>query len=423
MRFNQVSVIAHQSESISCTSIKIHKPFIPLLILALYLLMPGVGLWLMCYVEEGRFGWVEPRLAWAYLVHGVLVFGSAWYFSTVHVSSLLYRKPVALNFARSSRRLLILMFLVAVILFGLGGVRVLFFGEDRGDLRISFGALGFFYTWLQIYVAPFIIALAASLQLQMGGRVRLRILIIYTLGLIIGIMSGYKFTAILIFLPAFALTIRKIRIFHMIVFFGVALAILMITENMQSGRAPSESLAYLSARSTTIAAYGIIGAWIEFSESGPSFQRILESSFLFFGTKIASFLIGLPEDSVEFLRFNLSRYITYLYYANTEGAVSGTVNLTLTVFGEAVAMFGGACYWIWSLVTGCIVGFVLRAYTRAKAGGDILTANLWLVYFFSVVMSWLNSSGWINLVSLPIIVGMIALRWFVTPIVFITRIR
>ena len=150
-------------------------------------------------------------------------------------------------------------------------------------------------------------------------------------------------------------------------------------------------------------------------------MRLFDSSLLLFGSKVAVLLSGVTESSVEFLKYNLSRYITYLYYPNADGAVDGTVNLTLTVFGEAVALLGGTFFWLWSLLTGAVIGFVLRAYARAQMRGDLLVATLWLVYFFSVILSWVNSSGWINLVSLPVFVGMSVLRWGVGRIIFKRR--
>jgi hypothetical protein len=303
----------------------------------------------------------------------------------------------------------------------MGGARILFFEEDRGVVRSTLGMWGFLYTWLQIYLVPFVIAVMANFHMCSGRDVRAAAYTTYALGLIVGIMSGYKFTTILIFLPALTLAIRKARWVSLVLVSLGALAVLMLTETMQSGRPPDEALLYIVARATSVAAYGVMGSWSEFSQSGPSLVRIFDSVLRLFGSKIASWVSGIPEDSVEFLRFNLSRYITYLYYPDTDGAVNGTVNLTLTVFGEGVVMFGGTLYWLWSLFAGVVVGFVLRAYTRAQVRGDFLASAWWLVYFFSVILSWINSSGWIIIVSLPIVVGMATLRWVVAARIFVSR--
>jgi hypothetical protein len=345
----------------------------------------------------------------------------AWYISGWRIRQRQMPSTFSYDLVSLGRSAVSLMLLATIILFALGGVRILFFGEDRGVVRSTLGIAGFFYTWLQIYMAPFVVAVIAVFHIRHGNNVRVAALTTYALGLVIGIMSGYKFTTILIFLPALSLVVRKTRWMSLVFVSLGALLVLMLTETMQSGRPPNEALIYLVARATSVAAYGVMGAWSEFSQSAPSFSRIVDSVILLFGSKVASWLSGIPEDSVEFLRYNLSRYITYLYYPDTDGAINGTVNLTLTVFGEGVVMFGGALYWLWSLCAGAVVGFVLRAYTRAQVRGDVLAEAWWLVYFFSVVLSWINSSGWIIIISLPVIVGMSALRWAVGARMFVRR--
>lgn len=399
------------------------RPFLPLLLLHMYLFMPGVGLWLMSLTGGGGYlGSSDVELVRAYFIHASIVFLLAYYFSGWRTGQKLSRSKfvfVRSHFFRSS---VVLMLLVTLTLFFFGGARILFFGEDRGVLRTSLGSLGFFYTWLQIYVTPFIVAMVVARQISCGGRVRMAALIVYLLGLFVGIMSGYKFTTILIFLPALSMAFSKLRLLRIFQLAVGVLAILMLTETMQSGRQPGESLAYLTARSTTIAAYGAMGSWMEFANDGLSIDRVMNSGMLLFGNKLAAALSGVPEDSIDFLRYNLARYVTYLYYPDSEGAVSGTVNLTLTVFGEGVAMFGGSLYWIWSLTTGAVVGFVLRAYVRAQARGDILSAVLWLVYYFSVILSWINSSGWVKIISVPIVLGMIMLHGVVAKLLHVGRL-
>ena len=79
------------------------------------------------------------------------------------------------------------------------------------------------------------------------------------------------------------------------------------------------------------------------------------------GERIISFLFDVDRHSVEFLKFSLPRYITYLYYGNAQGAIDGVVNLTITSFGEAVYWFGRKFYFIASL----IFAFV---YTKYRFG-------------------------------------------------------
>lgn len=364
----------------------------------------------MSFFEAGAFGWVESSLVVAYLIHATIVYALAWFISGWRIR---YKQPLSIvpfDSTRAARMAVILMVVSTGILFSLGGVRILFLDQDRGEVRSTLGLWGFFYTWLQIYLTPFVVAVAANFHVRSCKNQHWYYYATYSLGLIIGIMSGYKFTTILIFLPALTLALSEDR-WQILIFASLgAIAVLILTETMQSGRPLDEALTYLIARSTSVAAYGIMGSWNEFSQSGPSLMRILESSLLLFGSKAAVLLSGVPENSVEFLKYNLSRHITYLYYPNPDGAVDGTVNLTLTVFGEAVAFLGGTFFWLWSTITGVFIGFVLRAYSRAQMRGNVLVATLWLVYFFSVILAWINSSGWINLVSLPVFVGMILLR-------------
>ena len=388
---------------------RVRRPFLPLLLLFAYLAAPGIGLAQMSFIEAGYFGDVEETLVWAYWLHATIVFGLTWWLCARNVRGAVLTAAVDLpkySVERSGQLLLAAL----IILFAMGGARILFFGEDRGDLRISFGAAGFIYTWLQLYLTPFLIAVVAYLHSLRGRTVGRRALVVYAMGLFIGIMSGYKFTTVIIFMPALTIALPKLRVAHMAGLFAISICILLVTEHMQSDRQFDEAIAYLIARATEVSAYGPITTWSEFANDGVSIQRFLESSVLILGSKIGSLFLNFQENSVEYLRFNLGRYLTYLYYPNADAALSGAVNITLTVFGEAVAFFGGGLFWIWSILTGIFSGSVLRRYSRALQKGDIATAALWLVYFFSVLLSWINSSGWINLIALPIVVGMLALR-------------
>lgn len=396
------------------------RPFLPLLLLSLYVFLPGLGLLAVGVGGETASGMVDRGLIRAYFIHAALLFSVAWFLSAAKHLPGNGAALAPLDCIATVRRVVVAIAAVAAVLFVLGGADVLFHGVARGELRVSFGALGFLYTWLQIYVTPFLVATAARCH-QSTTNVRSWAIATYAIALFIGSMSGYKFTTVLIFLPAATLWIRRVKWQRLAALAAAAMMINVAMDMRDSGRDATAATEYVFARATVVAAYGVVGSWHEFSESGASMQRLADSAVLWLGAKVASAVTGIAEDSIEFLRFNLSRYITYHYYPDAEGAVNGTVNLTLTVFSEAIAFFGGAYYWIWSIASGVVLGFVLRWYARTVNSGDVSAAVCILVYFFAVLLGWVNSSGWITIVSLPVMIGLVALRMAVSPLIFVWR--
>lgn len=129
------------------------------------------------------------------------------------------------------------------------------------------------------------------------------------------------------------------------VLFG-ALSI-VIVGMFQMNMSFAQSVSYNIYRATSLSNMGTLCVWDKFPTGDP---QAYMSLLIGLGERIISFLFDVDRHSVEFLKFSLPRYITYLYYGNAQGAIDGVVNLTITSFGEAVYWFGRKFYFIASLI-------------------------------------------------------------------------
>ena len=107
--------------------------------------------------------------------------------------------------------------------------------------------------------------------------------------------------------------------------------------------------------------------------------------------------------------------MTYLAYANHQGAVDGTTNITVTSFGEAVYMLGDF-YLLYAIVSGLIVGGVLRLILSGLSGGRI-SSVMSLVFLFMVILPWFNSGGIFSLISIPVWIWMLSTQTMILLIV------
>ena len=94
-------------------------------------------------------------------------------------------------------------------------------------------------------------------------------------------------------------------------------------------------------------------------------------------------------------------------YPDISGAIRGTVNVTVTNFGEAVYFFGRQLYFIYAVMAGLIIGIVIRKFEKCVIYGLPLKGTLFGVYLFSVVIPWINSASIWNLIGLPTIIWLL----------------
>lgn len=325
------------------------------------------------------------------------------------IASIISKHKISINYMFSDlhvNRVLNKCIFIALIEFFLvvifGGYEIIFQRIYRGDLRLTIGLLGPLYNFIILYVPIALVSISSIIYISSNRikKFKFKLFIIYTLVLAIGFFSGSKATIIIVTIPGIAiLTIKKS--FKIILFISIIASFLLIFMTMFVRQIELESaVTFLINRATNMSAYGTIAIWNELSDS-IKFDKFIINFLSIFGSHITTLLTGYEKNSIEFLDYNVSRLITYMVYPDSARALDGSVNLTVTNFGEAIFFFGRDWFWVYSIISGAIIGIVLKNLKKNISLSKIKIATLFNVYFFAIVVPWINSGGVFGLMSLP----------------------
>ena len=306
-------------------------------------------------------------------------------------------------------KIIILLFFISLFIFIVSGYNFLFLSEARGDIRVSLGIIGPFYTVFLNYIPVLLVTYASVLYTYTDKKRKLykKLIIIFLLIVLIGIFSGYKAVAISLMIPGFVvLYFNNFNLKRLFIFILFSLIVLTLFTALVRDMPVIQSFSFLIYRLTTMTAYGTIGAWNEFNDI-ISLNDLLINSASLLGNKLASYVLAISQHDVEFLKTSLSRLVTYLVYPNTKGALSGTVNITVTNFGDAIYLFGKKLYIFYALFMGLIIGLTIRCFKIYMQKKLPLKTSMMAVYFFSVIIPSINSGGIFTLFSLVVIVNLI----------------
>jgi hypothetical protein len=305
-------------------------------------------------------------------------------------------------------RSVLVLILATFIVFALVGWKILFHIANRGEIRVSLGMFGPFYAWILLYLTPAILILNSIIYLRVDDDIKKRLknelFLLYFLAILIGILTGYKATFVLITIGGIVvLTYDSLSLKRLLLLCSVIMIGLIFTTILVQGVNVLSAVNFLIYRATVMTSYGTIATWNIYPYGAPFDERLF--NFLsIFGNKMASLISGYPINSVEFLKINLARLITYMRYPDISGAIRGTVNVTVTNFGEAVYFFGRQLYFIYAVMAGLIVGVIIRKFRKSIMYRLPFKGTLLGVYLFSVIIPWINSASIWNLIGLPTII-------------------
>ena len=368
-------------------------------LLLLYLSLPIVGqIFILSTGAQVSAGEVTGDLIFSNFVFCLIIYLTAY---------LMQKKAVYtreggfnLNYERIISRSKLLLIIAGLITFYVGGYKALVLGINRGEIRLTLGAFGFLYNWMVIFFVPALIFLSVLVYKDSTYKKRRDIITIVILGVLCGVSSGYKSTVVFIFLPALSFVFfEKLKIFYLFIIGVIGFLFLVLTTSAVRSVDFFTAYDFLLNRITVMTTYGTIGVWEHFKD-GAGFNEASKLMLGLFGNNITSSILGASKDSVEFLSTNLSRKITYLVYPDSYGALKGTVNVTVTSFGEAVYMFG-RFYWIYAILSGVVIGLTIRKIRMSYFNCNPILLICSSLYFFIVILTWINSGNVFKLISLP----------------------
>ena len=392
-----------------------------ILVLIAYLFMPVVGIFLLLVTGESVVaGDVTGALLFHNLNYSIIVI-------SIVILSYLKKRKNEINFVASNKdcrsvfRAAVLMTLICIIVFMFSGYDYLIKGVNRGDIRVGFGLFGFFYKWLTIYAIPVLMLITTILFITNKKIKKKLIIYIYFMGVLSAFFTGYKFVVVYCLIPVFLIIFYKNNIIKVVFFITpIVLSILTLTTKQVMGYSNySDAFTFIIHRMTVMSAFGTIGVWDNFKD-GVSLSESIKLVYNIFGNKINEYIFGIDFNSIEVLDTNLSRKMTYLVYPSWEKAISGTTNITVTNFGEAIYIFGGL-YWLYAIISGLIVAFFIKKVDYFISKGDIIKTSLYYIFTAAVILSWINSSSFFTLFSLPVFLYMF-LTYVLLKFIFHTKI-
>lgn len=389
-----------------------------------YLYLPIIGIFYLLVTNESV---VAGEVTWS-LLYNNLIFSSIVFFPILFIYSA-YKKKYIYNIykrdndRRTIMRILLMVSITCVLVFYFSGYDYLIRGKSRGEIRVSFGVFGFFYKWLIIYVIPLLMFLTAVISsANTFIEERKIIYLIYFIGALSALFTGYKYVVVFSFLPVFFVYFYNKSIIKAVFYIvPIVLIILTFTTKMvMSYDNYGKAFDFLIHRMTVMSAFGTIGVYNYFSD-GVSLSESIKLTSNIFGNQINQFIFGIDFNSYAALDGNLPRKITFLVYPAWETALSGTSNVTVTNFGEAVYILGHY-YWLYAIFAVFLVSYVIKRLAYHLSQNNIILASMFMIYLFSVILNWFNSSSVFTLISMPVFIYM-ALSYMMLYFIFKVKIK
>ncbi|MFZ7791701.1 hypothetical protein [Acinetobacter lwoffii] len=374
-----------------------------LLVIGAYLFLPILGeLTLLITGDQIVAGDVTWGLFFSNLIYSSIVYGIILFF---YIS----KKNNKIGFIaeskdkRTVKRIAVFITFLCLAMFYFSGYDYLIRGIHRGEIRIEQGLLGFVSKWIMIYAIP-VLFFINSVIVYRNRKIFFLNYYIYLIGALSAIFTGYKFVLVFCFIPVLVVALYHKNIVKTLLLVApmVLLVLTITTKFVMNYDSYLESFNFLIHRMTIMSAFGTIGVW-NYYPNGASFSEVMRLTYSIFGNKINHFIFGIEFNSIEILDTNLSRKMTYLVYPSWETALSGTSNITVTNFGEAIYIFGKN-YWIYAVACGGVFSFVILKLITNINKGNIIKSSMYLIYILSVLLVWLNSSSIFTLFSLPVFI-------------------
>lgn len=364
----------------------------------MYFFLPYVGLFMFTETEINTFGEVSKELIYHHTIYLIVIFVVFLLLKKNKKNKIVkFGKDGTALIKRIRKIILILLFLM----FSIGGYKILL-GVNRGELRVSLGFLGPVYELIIAYLAPSVIAYSTILYCQKVTKYNKKILFhIYLIGALIGFFTGYKSAMIMILLPGFIFLSQRLNLLNLL-FLGLLGVITIVGSAIFTmGLDFKTALSFGAYRATTVASQGTVVVWNYMSNGA---ENPLWSLMYFFGNKITSFITGDAVNSHEFLKYSMVRDVTYQVNLYKEAALSGSMNLTVTSFGQAVYYFGVNGYWLYGLFTGVVLSKVMNKMFSKES--TLISKVMSAIYFTAGFIPFISGGGVVSLFSIPLLVYM-----------------
>jgi hypothetical protein len=308
-----------------------------------------------------------------------------------------------------TNRLLFAAVISFIFIFVFSGFDIVFGNLDRGEVRVQLGYIGPIFTFVVKFLLPSIVFGVVIISCFGSQRnFQVKHFLIYIIVFLASFITGYKSIAIIVFIPALCFWLGNASVKRALIIVVFSILTATVSKNLlssQDGGTLFDSLLYMYARTTIVAAYGVVGAWDYTNIQTVDVIPII--LFTIFGSHLSSLGLNAVDYHTTQSVGDYAKLVTIQYYPNTDGAEEGTVNLTITLFGELVGY--SHTYWpIGFAVFITIVFFTIKLMRRYFISGRLVNGIFLFLLVLMVFLPIVNSSGLFSIVSLPVIIYAIA---------------
>lgn len=369
------------------------------LIIAMYLLLPYAGLYtiseriLDVYNLSMNSVYELRRIYPIYLFCFTIPFLLPLYFRIRSGGRNALQRLSDRQLRNMRRNITFFLMFAALMVFLLAGQKIMSGAAHRGEIRISFGGLGFLYKTLVQFWVPAALAVSGLLYRKAKNTGQAYAFPSLHLGLVVLTLSmmGYKSGIVVGLLPFLFIIVSLLSFKRQIMLVGVILLLLIFYSFILMNGPDLLTVAhYLFVRGTEGTAWGLIASWDLFETPHPKSWLSLISVF---GPRITAALVGIPPGSVEYLMLGSGSYVTYLVHPEPSVVLAGETNLTITLAGEGVYLMGRSMFWLIAPPIGFVAGLLYTALHNSILREKLLLAPLLAVAVTNILLPVLNSGG------------------------------
>lgn len=334
----------------------------------------------------------------------VIMYSAAFLLTCIAIDRIQIQQKYSPQYEFISDFKLELMAIILIFVISISYLPNFIFKVNRGVARTTYGLMGPIITFSWQYLMP-LLCLDSYIKWE-GERTR-RALVVFILSLLIaasgGIMSGYKSATIMAIIPlALYINRGKISLKNLIILltilFVTAIATIYLTTSLKQ---VGKGIEFLLNRIFVQTGYGLSAAVHDF-ENGGNLSYII---FEIFGFQLTR-AFGIPFKN------HMATALSISFYGPTKEVLRGQANVTPSPMGEGIYLFGLENSWIHAIIIGIIFTFVIKKILNPQRRGDTFH-RFWLIFFAANCLPILNGTSIFSLVSLPTLVYLTGLMYFV----------
>lgn len=314
---------------------------------------------------------------------------------------------------------------ILVLFYFFNAVSVLSGGE-RGEYRAVFG--GFGYYLITKLIVPLLFVYVSVVTFYGKRRILTYSIEFFpyilniSLVFFIGLLSGFKSTFIMYFVPVFVLLYWNIGFFSLIFFFSGALVLMGLVSFVYVGQINVDILTALITRVTII--MGDVGWYIWKLVSIENIK--FDSSYAFyslFGNTIGTLFVGSNYSIVD---FDMERKIN-IFVGLPSSAYDSGHNVQAGIFGWGMVYLGPYFFWVYSLIFGLFIGIMSRVLCDLAENIKPVALSITAYYIGFIGLSALMGGGVSSFLHVSVliylVIGFLFLLTFKEVSNFMTRLR